>query len=216
MKNEMKRTAISIVILGEKAVGKTMICSRFLGLEFRNEHLTTVGIEKMTKTIKTEEGEEIKLKLWDTAGQERFRAISLKNVHYSQAAVVVFDLTDKESFDKVSDWLKDIRENEPSIPISLFGNKSDLKEKRVVDQNDIDTLCENEALEYFETAIGINPNYTLAYFNAGRASQKMGFTNDAANYYQMAIDLNKLTEDLDENDEDLVTNQDQELSQGEI
>ena len=55
-------------------------------------------------------------------------------------------------------------------------------------------------LEYFETAIGINPNYTLAYFNAGRASQKMGFTNDAANYYQMAIDLNKLTEDLDEND----------------
>ena len=147
MKNEMKRTAISIVILGEKAVGKTMICSRFLGLEFRNEHLTTVGIDKMTKTIKLDTGEEIKLKLWDTAGQERFRSISLKNVHYSQAAVVVFDLTEKESFEKVTDWLKEIRENEPSIPISLFGNKSDLKEKRVVDQNDIDALCENETLE---------------------------------------------------------------------
>ena len=59
MKNEMKRTAISIVILGEQAVGKTMICSRFLGLEFRNEHLTTVGIEKMSKTIKIDTGEEI-------------------------------------------------------------------------------------------------------------------------------------------------------------
>lgn len=57
-----------------------------------------------------------------------------------------------------------------------------------------------EALEYFETAINLNPNYTLAYFNAGRASQKMGFTNDAAHYYQMAIDLNKLTDELDEDD----------------
>lgn len=57
-----------------------------------------------------------------------------------------------------------------------------------------------EALEYFEAAINLNPNYTLAYFNAGRASQKMGFINDAAHYYQMALDLNKLTEELDEND----------------
>jgi superkiller protein 3 len=57
-----------------------------------------------------------------------------------------------------------------------------------------------ESLEYFETAIELNPNYTLAYFNAGRASQKMGFINDAANYYQMAIDLNKITDELDEED----------------
>lgn len=57
-----------------------------------------------------------------------------------------------------------------------------------------------EALEYFETAIELNPSYTLAYFNAGRASQAMDFRNDAANYYQMAIDLNKITNDLDEED----------------
>ena len=57
-----------------------------------------------------------------------------------------------------------------------------------------------EALEYFETAIELNPNYTLAYFNAGRASQAMDFTNDAANYYQMAINLNKITQELDEYD----------------
>jgi len=57
-----------------------------------------------------------------------------------------------------------------------------------------------EALEYFETAVELNPNYTLAYFNAGRASQEMGFINDAANYYQMAIDLNKITNELDEDD----------------
>lgn len=57
-----------------------------------------------------------------------------------------------------------------------------------------------ESLDYFEEAISLNPNYTIAYFNAGRASQEMGFTNDAAHYYQMAIDLNKSTNELDEND----------------
>ncbi len=57
-----------------------------------------------------------------------------------------------------------------------------------------------EALEYFEAAAELNPSYTLAYFNAGRASQAMGFINDAAHYYQMAIDLNKITQDLDEDD----------------
>ena len=58
----------------------------------------------------------------------------------------------------------------------------------------------DKSLEYFEEAIELNPSYTLAYFNAGRASQQMEFTNDAANYYQMAIDLNKLTNELDEED----------------
>ncbi len=57
-----------------------------------------------------------------------------------------------------------------------------------------------EALEYFEEAIALNADYTLAYFNAGRASQMLDFTNDAANYYQMAIDLNKITNELDEED----------------
>ena len=190
MKNAMKRTAISIVILGEKAVGKTMICSRFLGLEFRNEHLTTVGIEKMSKTIKIDTGEEIKLKLWDTAGQERFRSISLKNVHYSQAAVVVFDLTDKESFEKVTDWLKDIRDNEPSLPISLFGNKSDLKEKRVVDQNDIDTLCENEALEYFETSAKDNKGITEGFAKVASLGYKT-FGDTAGRGHKINVKKNK-------------------------
>ena len=61
-------------------------------------------------------------------------------------------------------------------------------------------LDAEEALEYFEEAINLDPNYTLAYFNAGRASQEMGFINDAANYYQMALELNKETNELDEED----------------
>ena len=152
MQDEVRRTAISISIFGETAVGKTCICSTFLGLEFRGEHLTTVGIEKMSSSIKTEDGDELKLKLWDTAGQERFKSVSVKNLRYSQAAIVVFDLTDKESFDKVTDWLKEIRDFSDKMPVGLFGNKSDLVEERQVKQEDIDDLCKREDLEYFETS----------------------------------------------------------------
>ena len=152
MQDEVKRTAISISIFGETAVGKTCICSTFLGLEFRGEHLTTVGIEKMSSSIKTEDGVELKLKLWDTAGQERFKSVSVKNLRYSQAAIVVFDLTDKESFDKVTDWLKEIRDFSDKMPVGLFGNKSDLADKRKVPQEDIDELCKQENLVYFETS----------------------------------------------------------------
>ena len=152
MKDDVKRTAISISIFGETAVGKTCICSTFLGLEFREEHLTTVGIEKMSSSITTADGEDLKLKLWDTAGQERFKSVSVKNLRYSQAAVVVFDLTVKDSFLKVTDWLKQIREFSDKLPIALFGNKSDLIDKREVTKEEINELCEKENLIYFETS----------------------------------------------------------------
>ena len=180
MQDDVKRTAISISIFGETAVGKTCICSTFLGLEFKEEHLTTVGIEKMTKSITTETGEELKLKLWDTAGQERFKSISIKNLRYSQAAVVVFDLTNKESFDKVTDWLKEIREYSAKMPIGLFGNKSDLVNERKVTQEEIDEFCKKEEIVYYETSAkkktGISEGFEkvaiLAYETFGKEPSK--------------------------------------------
>ena len=178
MQDDVKRTAISISIFGETAVGKTCICSTFLGLEFRGEHLTTVGIEKMSSSIKTEDG--VELKLWDTAGQERFKSVSVKNLRYSQAAIVVFDLTEKESFEKVTDWLKEIREFSDKMPVGLFGNKSDLVDKRVVTQEEINDLCKEENLVYFETSAknntGIKEGFskvaTMAFKIFGKVENK--------------------------------------------
>ena len=164
MQQEIKRTAISISIFGERAVGKTCICLKFLGLEFHEEYLSTIGIEKMKGKIQTETGEELKLKLWDTAGQERFKSVSLKNLKYSQAVVVVFDLTNKDYFEQVTFWLKEIREYSPELPIGLFGNKSDLVNERKVSKEEIDNLCKSEDLEYFETSAknntGIKEGFT--------------------------------------------------------
>ena len=173
MKDDVKRTAVSISIFGETAVGKTCICSTFLGLEFREEHLMTVGIEKMSSSITTADGEELKLKLWDTAGQERFKSVSVKNLRYSQAAVVVFDLTVKDSFLKVTDWLKQIREFSDKLPIALFGNKSDLFDKREVTQEEINELCEKENLIYFETSAKKNTGIKEGFSKVASMAFKM-------------------------------------------
>ena len=160
---EIKRTAISISILGESTVGKTCICCAFLGLDFLDEYLSTVGIEKMSSVLELENGKKIKVKLWDTAGQERFRSISVSTLKNSQATIVVFDLTNKITFSKVKYWLREIRDYSIKMPVCLFGNKSDLKNREVT-QDEIDNLCHEENLTYFETSAkenkGINEGIT--------------------------------------------------------
>ena len=167
----LKRNAISISFFGESSVGKTCIIGVFLGLEFCENHMTTIGIEKSSSVIELETGEKIKLKLWDTAGQERFDSISKNSIKLSQGAVVVFDLTNRISFEKVVKWLENIRNFSKKLPIALFGNKSDLKDERIITQEEIDKLCKNEKLIYFETSAkenvgikeGIKEITTLAY-----------------------------------------------------
>ena len=128
----------------------------------------------------------------------------LDNAIHSYCDAVMLNSEEERGYSKlgVALWEKDYLEE----ALVAFHKAIEINPENAYSQNNLGILYldgledAEEALEYFETAIGLNPNYTLAYFNAGRASQKMGFTNDAAHYYQMAIDLNKLTEDLDEND----------------
>ena len=177
MTEDVEMTAISLGIFGESAVGKTCICSAFLGLEFKDEHLSTIGIEKLSSTITTEDGEKLKLKLWDTAGQERFKSVSVKNVRFCQGAIVVFDLTVHESFDKVSYWLQEIRSYSDKKPIGLFGNKSDLVDKIKVTQDEINKLCEKEHLQYFETSALKNSGIKEGFSKIASMAYKL-FGND--------------------------------------
>ncbi len=152
MATNLKRTVLSITILGETDVGKTCICSVFLGVEFTDVHVATIGIDKMHSEIELETGEKIRLKLWDTAGQERFRSVGVNSLKHCQGAVVVFDLTKKSTFEKVTEWIDQIKDYSDILPICLFGNKSDLVEKREVKNEEIETICKKYNIIYFETS----------------------------------------------------------------
>ncbi len=128
----------------------------------------------------------------------------LDNAIRSYCDAITLDPDDFRGYSKagIALWEKDYLEE----ALVAYHKAVELKPDNEFAQNNLgilylDGLADaEEALEYFEEAISLNPNYTLAYFNAGRASQEMGFTNDAAHYYQMAIDLNRLTEELEEED----------------
>ena len=126
-----------------------------------------------------------------------------KAIH-SYCDAVTLDPEEERGYSKlgIALWEKDYLEE----ALVAYHKAVEINPENAFSQNNLGILYldglmnAEEALEYFETAISLNPNYTLAYFNAGRASQEMGFTNDAAHYYQMAIDLNRLTDELDEED----------------
>lgn len=125
-----------IVLLGDQSVGKTSIITRFLYDSFDPSYQSTIGIDFLSKTLYLED-RTVRLQIWDTAGQERFRSLIPSYIRDSSVAVVVYDVTNRSSFDSVSKWIDDVRSERGSdVIIMLVGNKTDAADSRVVSQTD--------------------------------------------------------------------------------
>ena len=162
--DNIKRRVIKIGMLGDSTVGKTAICQTYMNIEFTEEILSTIGVDKLETIVKLKNGKEIKLIIWDTAGQERFHSIALKSIKTVHGVVVVFDLTKRESFNNINSWLDDIKENLNDVSIVIFGNKCDLdKNKWEVTNDEIKRFVDEKKLQYFETSakdnIGIKEGF---------------------------------------------------------
>ena len=139
-----------ILIIGDSAVGKTSLLLKYVDNFFPETHMATIGVEYKTKNIETSKYKVI-LHLWDTAGQERFKSITKSFFNNANGIVFVYDITNKESFDGVKNWIKDA-EPYGKFESILCGNKIDLDKKREVK---IDTLKEyglKKKIEVFETS----------------------------------------------------------------
>ena len=162
--NNIEVTALKLGLLGDSAVGKTAICQTFLGIEFKEDNISTIGAEKMDKKIILKNGKEIKLILWDTAGEERFRAAALKAIRTVQGIALVFDVTEKKSFDSINNWLEEIKDNFQNPSLVLLGNKIDMgKEKWQVTQEEIDALVKQKNLVYYPTSAKTNEGITESF-----------------------------------------------------
>ncbi|KAI3351633.1 hypothetical protein L3Q82_020467 [Scortum barcoo] len=119
-----------LVFLGEQSVGKTSLITRFMYDSFDNTYQATIGIDFLSKTMYLED-RTVRLQLWDTAGQERFRSLIPSYIRDSTIAVVVYDITNLNSFQQTSKWIDDVRtERGSDVIIMLVGNKTDLADKR--------------------------------------------------------------------------------------
>lgn len=139
-----------IVVIGDINVGKTSILSRFRYSTFESQYMPTLGIDFFSKNLYLED-KTIRLILWDTAGQERFRSLIPSYLKNADCIIIVYDITNKESFNSINKWLSDAKNNASEETIFVIcGNKIDLNEKRVVNNNEIDEYIKKNKLIYTE------------------------------------------------------------------
>lgn len=142
-----------IVLIGDSGVGKSNMLSRFTRDEFNLESKSTIGVEFATKSVYLDEGKVIKAQIWDTAGQERYRAITSAYYRGAVGALLVYDISKRQSFDNVERWLKELRDHaDPNIVILLVGNKSDLRHLRAVSPEEATRFANRENLAFIETS----------------------------------------------------------------
>jgi len=142
-----------IVLLGDSGVGKSNLVWRFTKNEFNQDSKSTIGVEFATKTVQIEDNKMVKAQIWDTAGQERYRSIASSYYRGALGALLVYDITDQNSFNNAPMWLKEVEENsEKDCLIMLVGNKMDLTEQRQVSVRDGRSYARKNGLAFIETS----------------------------------------------------------------
>ena len=144
---------VKIGLLGDEKVGKTSICHSFVNLDLPEDYITTIGYEKFEKKELLNNGKEVKLIIWDSGGQERFRSSIISTLRHVEEIIIVFDVTNRKSFDDIENWLEIIKEKFNDPVIILFGNKVDVKkEEWKVTEEEINLFCTKKKLKYFGTS----------------------------------------------------------------
>jgi small GTP-binding protein len=154
--------SLKVVVVGDSGVGKTCFLIRFVRDQFDEECQPTLGVEFLTKIVQTER-HRIQLQLWDTAGQELFRSVTRGYYRGSAGALLVFDITSRDSFESVARWLQDIRDvARADVVTMLIGNKSDLADKRQVSTDEADAFAKGHSMQYCETSAKTGHNLAAA------------------------------------------------------
>ncbi|XP_076887601.1 ras-related protein RABA5a-like [Bidens hawaiensis] len=152
-----------IVLIGDSAVGKSNLLARFARDEFYPNSKSTIEVEFQTQKIDIK-GKEIKAQIWDTAGQERFRAVTSAYYRGAVGALLVYDISRRQTFDSIGRWLNELHTHSDMNVVSiLVGNKSDLKDAREVSMEEGKLLAESEGLFFMETSALDSSNVTAAF-----------------------------------------------------
>jgi small GTP-binding protein len=164
---EAKKPDISmkLLLLGDQAVGKSSLILRYADNEFNLNIMGTAGVDLKRKNV-TINNENIKVNIYDTAGHERFRQIAKNQYKGSDGIIIIYDITDKKSFENVSLWMTHIKENsESGVEIMLIGNKIDRTNERQVKSEEGLALSQKYKINFMETSAKTGENVDSAFLN---------------------------------------------------
>lgn len=152
-----------LLLIGDSGVGKSCLLIRFADDTYTESYISTIGVDFKIRTIELE-GKTVKLQIWDTAGQERFRTITSSYYRGAHGIIIVYDVTDQESFDNVKQWLHEIdRYATDDVNKLLVGNKSDLTSKKVVTYEAAKEFADSVGMEFLETSAKNATNVEKAF-----------------------------------------------------
>ncbi|XP_056139012.1 ras-related protein Rab-1B-like [Lampris incognitus] len=181
-----------LLLIGDSGVGKSCLLLRFADDTYTESYISTIGVDFKIRTIDME-GKTVKLQIWDTAGQERFRTITSSYYRGAHGIIIVYDVTEQESFNNVRQWLEEIERYAcENVSRLLVGNKSDLITKKVIDCATAQELASSLRIPFMETSAKNSGNVERAFLTMAseihkRLSSEGGMHNETAKAHSTKI-----------------------------
>ena len=189
--NKSNEYLFKLIIIGSSNCGKSSILQQFVFNKFDEKYNCTIGVSFLMKTLIIN-NHKVKLQLWDTAGMERFKSLTSSYYKGANAVITTFDLTNRESFLSVPDWLANYRKNcsrEASKNIVLIGNKLDKQYEREVTVNEAKNFADANQLPYFETSAKYAKNINEAFYFIAQILLTM-YQNNKRNIVEKEVNSN--------------------------
>lgn len=196
---EQEDYKIKIIVVGDSGVGKTNLINRFASDKFDTNSKATIGVEFVYKTLKINK-EVIKVEVWDTAGQERYKAITSSYYKGAKGAIIVYDITNEDSFNNVESWMNEVtKKGKTDMQFLLVGNKKDLiNDRKVTEQKGIDkakelnmNLFEASALEKTNVNEAFNYLVKEIYLNIRKGKNINTNNDEKIGQGGIALNINK-------------------------
>ncbi|KAI9269897.1 CBN-rab-6.1 protein [Sporodiniella umbellata] len=180
-----------LVFLGEQSVGKTSLITRFMYDTFDSTYQATIGIDFLSKTLYLDE-KTIRLQLWDTAGQERFRSLIPSYIRDSSVAVIVYDVSNRNTFANTTRWVDDVKaERGNEAIVVLVGNKTDLSEKREVTTAEGEKKAKELGVLFIETSAKAGHNVKPLFKKIAQALPGVSEDGQTEKDQSLKVNLNK-------------------------
>ncbi|MFX1395825.1 MAG: Rab family GTPase [Promethearchaeota archaeon] len=162
---EERRYIIKVCLLGEANVGKTSLLYRYIENKFRDNYKATLGVNLLKKEAEIEGFGIVTIQIWDLGGQESFKSLRQLYLEGANGAFIVFDVTKKDTFDKIPEWLSSFKEARGEQPLLLVGNKTDLKGNIKVNEDEIKNFARQNDMNYMLTSAKSGENVEQAFLD---------------------------------------------------